>query len=161
MPRCQRCGGLLRVGVVWFGEMLPPGAMEAVGEAAETCEVMLVVGPSDKPNVEGLLREYAHLQVASVVAKKASGWAAGQVMLKEAQLSGATETSVAEYAGALVGEAVALKALEATDAQYEAAAQRGYFGAKEIAKMFDEGKPLEGWLMEALSRAESKRPSKK
>ena len=45
-PRCGRCGNLVRPGVVWFGEMLPPGAMEAAERAAQACDVMLVVGTS-------------------------------------------------------------------------------------------------------------------
>jgi len=45
-PRCTRCGNLVRPGVVWFGEMLPPGAMEAAERAAAACDVMLVVGTS-------------------------------------------------------------------------------------------------------------------
>jgi hypothetical protein len=124
-------------------------------------EVLVVVGPSDKPNVEGVLREYARLQVDPVIQKKVSGWAAGQTMLKEAQLAGAADTTVAEYAGSLIGTAVALKAMDANDLAYDVAAQRGYFGVKDVAKMFDEGKPLDAFLMDALSKAESKRPSKK
>lgn len=124
-------------------------------------EVLLVVGPSDKPNVEGLLREYARLQIDPVVQKKVAGWAAGATMLKEAQLAGAPDTTVAEYASSLLGTALALRALDANDAAHDAAAQRGYFGTKDVARMFDDGKPLEGWLMDALSKAEGKRPSKK
>ncbi|MFO1220048.1 MAG: NAD-dependent protein deacylase [Burkholderiaceae bacterium] len=45
-PRCTRCGNLVRPGVVWFGEMLPPGAMEAAERAAAACDVMVVVGTS-------------------------------------------------------------------------------------------------------------------
>jgi NAD-dependent protein deacetylase/lipoamidase len=45
-PRCGRCGNLVRPGVVWFGELLPPGAMEAAEAAARQCELMLVVGTS-------------------------------------------------------------------------------------------------------------------
>ncbi|MBX3635652.1 MAG: NAD-dependent deacylase [Rubrivivax sp.] len=48
-PRCARqpgCGNLLRPGVVWFGESLPEGAFEAAVRAAETCDVLLVVGTS-------------------------------------------------------------------------------------------------------------------
>jgi NAD-dependent deacetylase len=44
-PRC-RCGGLLRPGVVWFGEALPQDVWEAAEEAAAHCEVLLVVGAS-------------------------------------------------------------------------------------------------------------------
>jgi NAD-dependent deacetylase len=45
-PRCGDCGNLLRPGVVWFGEMLPPGALECAERAAGACQVMLVVGTS-------------------------------------------------------------------------------------------------------------------
>jgi NAD-dependent deacetylase len=44
-PRCE-CGGLLRPGVVWFGESLPPGAMERAAAAATGADVLLVVGTS-------------------------------------------------------------------------------------------------------------------
>ena len=44
-PRCA-CGGLLRPGVVWFGEALPPGAWEAAEPAVREAEVLLVVGTS-------------------------------------------------------------------------------------------------------------------
>lgn len=45
-PRCADCGNLLRPGVVWFGEMLPAGAMRAAEQAAQGCRLMLVVGTS-------------------------------------------------------------------------------------------------------------------
>lgn len=45
-PRCADCGNLVRPGVVWFGEMLPPGAIEAAERAASVAGVMLVVGTS-------------------------------------------------------------------------------------------------------------------
>lgn len=44
-PRCP-CGALWRPDVVWFGEALPPGALEQAMRAAESCEVFLVVGTS-------------------------------------------------------------------------------------------------------------------
>jgi NAD-dependent deacetylase len=45
-PRCPRCRERLRPGVVWFGEMLPAGALEAATDAARTCAAMLVIGTS-------------------------------------------------------------------------------------------------------------------
>ncbi len=45
-PRCPRCGALLRPDVVWFGEMLPPEAIEEAERASERCEVFLCVGTS-------------------------------------------------------------------------------------------------------------------
>lgn len=44
-PRCG-CGGLLRPGVVWFGEALPAGAWEAAEQAAREAELLVVVGTS-------------------------------------------------------------------------------------------------------------------
>jgi NAD-dependent deacetylase len=45
-PACADCGNLLRPGVVWFGEMLPAAALAAAEDAAQTCDLMLVVGTS-------------------------------------------------------------------------------------------------------------------
>ncbi|MFT3955909.1 MAG: NAD-dependent protein deacylase [Piscinibacter sp.] len=45
-PRCADCGNRVRPGVVWFGEMLPPGAIDAAERAARAAELMLVVGTS-------------------------------------------------------------------------------------------------------------------
>ena len=46
LPVCPRCGGRIRPSVVWFGEMLPVGALEAAEEAAYTCDVFFSVGTS-------------------------------------------------------------------------------------------------------------------
>jgi len=43
-PYCDRCGNLVRPGVVWFGEALPPATLEAAQLAAHQCTLMLVVG---------------------------------------------------------------------------------------------------------------------
>jgi NAD-dependent deacetylase len=45
-PRCPRCGGWLRPGVVWFGEMLDPRALQEASAEAGDCDVLLVVGTS-------------------------------------------------------------------------------------------------------------------
>jgi NAD-dependent deacetylase len=45
-PRCAVCGNLRRPAVVWFGEMLPMDVLEAAEDAAQGCELMLVVGTS-------------------------------------------------------------------------------------------------------------------
>lgn len=44
-PYCE-CGGMLRPGVVWFGEDLPPGATERAADAARRAEVLIVAGTS-------------------------------------------------------------------------------------------------------------------
>ena len=44
-PSCA-CGGLLRPGVVWFGEMLPQDVWREAERAASEADVLLVVGTS-------------------------------------------------------------------------------------------------------------------
>lgn len=44
--RCPDCNGLIRPDVVWFGEMLPPDAMEAAEAATHRADVFLSVGTS-------------------------------------------------------------------------------------------------------------------
>jgi len=46
LPTCPDCGALLRPNVVWFGESLPPGAMEAALEACGACDLFMTVGTS-------------------------------------------------------------------------------------------------------------------
>jgi len=45
-PPCERCGGLLRPDIVWFGESLPTPALEAALEAVRDCDVCLTIGTS-------------------------------------------------------------------------------------------------------------------
>ena len=46
LPKCDACGGLLRPDVVWFGESLDPDILHQAVAAAETCQVMLIIGTS-------------------------------------------------------------------------------------------------------------------
>lgn len=124
-------------------------------------EVVLVVGPSAKPDLVALVSEYARLFVAPPVTKAAGGWAGGPTLLREAQLLGAPEQSVADYATTLFTSAVALRAVDAPDAAYEALAQKGYFGIKDISQKFDDQRPVDAWALEALQKAETRRPARK
>jgi NAD-dependent deacetylase len=44
-PRCPYCGGLIRPGVVWFGETLDPSVIAQAASAAK-CDVFVTVGTS-------------------------------------------------------------------------------------------------------------------
>lgn len=44
-PRCS-CGGIFRPDCVFFGELIPPEALDRSQQAAAQCDVMLVVGTS-------------------------------------------------------------------------------------------------------------------
>jgi NAD-dependent deacetylase len=45
-PHCAACGNLLRPAVVWFGESLPGQTWARAEQAAEQCQLMLVIGTS-------------------------------------------------------------------------------------------------------------------
>ncbi|WP_292937512.1 NAD-dependent deacylase [Noviherbaspirillum sp.] len=45
-PTCPYCGGLVRPGVVWFGEALPAQAWERAAEAMDATDVFFCVGTS-------------------------------------------------------------------------------------------------------------------
>ncbi|MCJ7858827.1 NAD-dependent deacylase [Corynebacterium kalidii] len=45
-PACRDCGGLVRPGVVWFGESLPQAEFAAAEESMRTCDLVVVVGTS-------------------------------------------------------------------------------------------------------------------
>ena len=46
VPTCSNCGGLLRPDVVWFGEPLPRGELEAAVKASRACQVFFSIGTS-------------------------------------------------------------------------------------------------------------------
>ena len=45
-PICPHCSELVRPDVVWFGESLPVDVVDIAWRAAESCDIMLVVGTS-------------------------------------------------------------------------------------------------------------------
>ncbi|KAA3612921.1 MAG: NAD-dependent deacylase [Planctomycetota bacterium] len=46
-PRCPYCRGLLRPGVVWFGEAIPSAALQAAQQAV-LCDLMVVIGTASQ-----------------------------------------------------------------------------------------------------------------
>lgn len=46
LPKCDKCGSLLRPGVVWFGEMLPPDVLERAMREVGKADVIIVAGTS-------------------------------------------------------------------------------------------------------------------
>ncbi|RJP74192.1 MAG: NAD-dependent deacylase [Candidatus Zixiibacteriota bacterium] len=45
-PRCGECGGVLRPGIVFFGEMLPARAVDEAHDLARRARLLLVIGSS-------------------------------------------------------------------------------------------------------------------
>lgn len=46
VPRCQACGGLVRPGVVWFGEPLPPRQWAEAERRMRAADAVIIVGTS-------------------------------------------------------------------------------------------------------------------
>jgi NAD-dependent deacetylase len=67
VPQCERCGGLLRPDVVWFGEALPRDQLEAAVEAARACDVFFSIGTSGIVQPAASLPFAAHNRGAVVV----------------------------------------------------------------------------------------------
>lgn len=58
-PVCPGCGGLVRPGVVWFGEAIPPDALDRSAAAAADCDVFLSIGTSSQVYPAAALAESA------------------------------------------------------------------------------------------------------
>ena len=51
LPQCPKCSGLLRPGVVWFGEVLPEKTLAAIDSFIENCakiDLIMVIGTASK-----------------------------------------------------------------------------------------------------------------
>jgi NAD-dependent deacetylase len=92
LPKCDDCGGLLRPAVVWFGEALPQPIWESAVEAAEQCDVMLVVGTSAVVYPAAGLGQIARGHGAAVI----------EVNLEQTDLSGAAEIGLYGRAGEIL-----------------------------------------------------------
>jgi len=66
-PACPKCGAPVRPAVVWFGEMLPPDALERSRAAAAACEVFFSIGTSAVVFPAAELAEIAQRHGAVVV----------------------------------------------------------------------------------------------
>lgn len=67
LPHCERCSGLLRPDVVWFGEMLPERELAQASEAAARADVVLVIGTQGSVYPAAGLVTLAHRSGARIV----------------------------------------------------------------------------------------------
>ncbi|MFO1394739.1 MAG: NAD-dependent deacylase [Steroidobacteraceae bacterium] len=100
VPRCARCGGLLRPDVVWFGETIPEAPMRAAREAAATCEVFVSVGTSSVVYPAAGLADVARAAGSTIV----------EVNPDLTALSDAADIRLAGAAGSMLPRVVALLA---------------------------------------------------
>ncbi|MBW7904207.1 MAG: NAD-dependent deacylase [Phycisphaerae bacterium] len=92
-PRCPECGERVRPGVVWFGELLPPDAVDAAFDAAARCDVILVIGTSGVVHPAAGLVEAARTAGASVI----------EINPNESALSGMATARIALPCGQALG----------------------------------------------------------
>ncbi|HJV52152.1 MAG TPA: NAD-dependent deacylase [Noviherbaspirillum sp.] len=66
-PRCAHCNGMLRPGVVWFGEALPVQAWHRAAEISELADVFFCIGTSSLVEPAASLPRYAQSCGRSVI----------------------------------------------------------------------------------------------
>lgn len=66
-PHCRFCAGLIRPGVVWFGEEMPVAELNLAYAAVENCDVFLSIGTSGVVYPAAGLVELAAQQGAAVI----------------------------------------------------------------------------------------------
>lgn len=66
-PRCEVCNGLMRPGVVWFGEAIEPKILEASVHEAGNCDYFLVIGTSGLVHPAATMAQIAHDTGAKVL----------------------------------------------------------------------------------------------
>ena len=66
-PTCPNCGGLVRPGVVWFGENIPEHSLNVSFAAAEDCDLFLSVGTSSEVYPAAGLADIAKTQGATTI----------------------------------------------------------------------------------------------
>lgn len=67
VPICTGCGGMLRPGVVWFGESIPASALKAAAAAASGCDLFFSIGTSSLVWPAAGLAETARLKGADII----------------------------------------------------------------------------------------------
>jgi NAD-dependent deacetylase len=92
VPKCKRCGGLIRPGVVWFGEMLPDGIFDEAETSASQCDLFLSIGTS------GVVYPAASLPLA---AKRAGAYLV-EINIELTEMSGRFNQTLVGKAGELV-----------------------------------------------------------
>ena len=96
VPHCPECGGMLRPGVVWFGEAIPERAMNAAAEAIGDCDLFFSIGTSSLVWPAAGLAEAAREQGAGIV----------EINLDETPLSSRADFCLQGKSGAILPELV-------------------------------------------------------
>ena len=96
VPVCPGCGGMLRPGVVWFGEAIPESAMHAAAAAVSGCDLFFSIGTSALVWPAAGLADAARQQGACVV----------EINLDTTPLSSRTDYCLSGKSGTILPELV-------------------------------------------------------
>lgn len=96
-PRCE-CGGILRPDCVFYGESIPPEALERAFKLAESCDVMLVIGTSADVQPAAFLPRSAKEAGATVI----------EINLDSTPLSTYCDHSISGQAGSVLNRLLSL-----------------------------------------------------
>lgn len=96
VPLCPGCSGMLRPGVIWFGEAIPESAMHAAAAAVSACDLFFSVGTSALVWPAAGLADAARHQGANVV----------EINLDATPLSADTDYCLQGKSGAILTELV-------------------------------------------------------
>lgn len=96
VPLCPGCGGMLRPGVVWFGEAIPESALHAAASAVSACDLFFSIGTSALVWPAAGLADAARQQGAIVV----------EINLDETPLSTRTDFCLNGKSGSILPELV-------------------------------------------------------
>ncbi len=138
----------------------------ARGIPLNTQDVVLVLGPDSKPDVQAMVRALGRVVLDPVMAKKATalkGAAEQAAVARGSDMgSGAVLESGADYASELLARALAIKVASTNQAaDEEAALKLGYVGIKEAVKGLDDlakgDKPLDVSVPDLLAKIDLKK----
>jgi NAD-dependent deacetylase len=101
VPVCPGCGGMLRPGVIWFGEAIPESAMQGAAAAVSSCDLFFSIGTSALVWPAAGLAEAARHAGASVV----------EINLDATPLSSQTDYCLQGKSGSLLPELIDCLAL--------------------------------------------------
>ena len=101
-PVCDECGGLVRPGVVWFGEDLPARELQLAHQQAQACDLFFTIGTS------GLVYPAAHIPVLA----KQAGAQVMQINPSKTPLDEVCTWSLQGAAGVVLPALMASAALE-------------------------------------------------
>ena len=86
-PRCE-CGGMMRPGVVWFGEMLPVDVFERAVQSTQSCDLFFSVGTSAEvfpaAQLPGIARQHHAYVVEVNIERSSAAYQADEVLLGKA-----------------------------------------------------------------------------